>query len=257
MMGKIMLVDCLVRAEAANGRLFRRNEAHMERIEQALFALQDLTYQAFQCKLMPTVPPERVIGVRTPALRKLAAELRKTPQASEFLAELPHQYYEENNLHGMLISAMTGYEETVAALEKFLPYVDNWATCDLMSPKAFRKHPPQLPDQIALWLQDSHTYTIRFGLGMLLGFYLDDCFEPCYLEWAAAVRSEEYYVNMMVAWYFATALAKQPEAAMPYLTQRKLDRWVHNKTIQKAVESYRITPGQKETLRAMRWRDEN
>ena len=238
------------------GRIPRRNEALMDSIVQALFDLQDAGYQAFQCKLMPTVPPEQVIGVRTPALRKLASELRKTPRAAEFLGELPHRYYEENNLHGMLISAMTDYGETVAALERFLPYVDNWATCDLMSPKAFRKRPSQLPDQILRWLHDGRTYTIRFGLGMLLSFYLDDGFEPRYLEWAAAIHSEEYYVNMMIAWYFATALAKQPAVAMPYLEQRKLDRWVHNKTIQKAVESYRISQELKELLRTLRWRDE-
>ena len=143
----------------------------------------------------------------------------------------------------------------MAALETFLPYVDNWATCDLLSPRAFRAHPPELPDQIRRWAEDRHPYTVRFGLGMLLSFYLDEAFRPEYLELAAGVRREEYYVRMMVAWYFATALAKQYDASLPYLEQRRLDRWIHNKTIQKAVESYRITPEQKGYLRSLRWKD--
>ena len=223
-------------------------------IHQALLGLQDLSYQAFQCKLMPTVPPEKVIGVRTPALRKLARQIKGTPEAACFLHTLPHRYYEEDNLHGLLLSELRSYDETVAALKAFLPYVDNWATCDLIAPKAFQSRPPGLPLQLHVWMQESHPYTIRFGIGGLLRYYLDDAFSPHHLDWVAAVQSDEYYVNMMSAWYFATALAKQYDAALPYLQQRRLSPWVHNKTIQKAIESYRISPAQKEILRTLRCR---
>ena len=226
----------------------------MTPIQEALFALQDPAYRAFQCKLMPTVDPARVIGVRTPALRRLARDLQGTPEAAAFLQSLPHAYYEEDNLHGLLLSALRDYGAVVDALEAFLPHVDNWATCDLLSPKAFAAHPPELPGQLKIWMESEATYTVRFGLGGLLRWYLDGAFSPAYLEWAAGVRSEEYYVKMMVAWYFATALARQPEAAWPYLTERQLSPWVHNKTIQKAVESNRIPPECKEALRALRWR---
>ncbi len=227
----------------------------MDAIQEKLFALQDLNYRQFQAKLMPTVDPEQIIGVRMPALRKLAKELKGTAEAEAFLAALPHRYYDENNLHGLLLCARSGYEETVAGLEIFLPHVDNWATCDLLSPRAFRSHPPQLPGQLRRWLDSGDTYTVRFGLEMLMSFYLDECFRLEYLDWAAEVKSEEYYVRMMAAWYFATALAKQYDAALPYLTSRRLEQWTHNKTIQKAVESYRITPEQKDALRALRWKN--
>ena len=227
----------------------------MENIQDRLFALQDLDYRQFHAKLIPTVDPERIIGVRTPALRRLAKELKGTAEAEAFLHALPHHYYEENNLHGLLLCARSGYEETVAGLEIFLPHVDNWATCDLLSPKAFRTHPPQLPGQIRRWLDSDDTYTIRFGLGMLMSFYLDEYFRPEYLDWAAEVKSQEYYVRMMAAWYFATALAKQYDAALPYLTSRRLEQWTHNKTTQKALETYPITPDQKQVLRALRWKN--
>ena len=226
----------------------------MDAIQEKLFTLQDLNYRQFQAKLMPTVDPDQIIGVRMPALRKLAKELKGTAEAEFFLTALPHRYYDENNLHGLLLCTRSGYEETVAGLDIFLPHVDNWATCDLLSPRAFRTHPPQLPEQIRRWLDSGDTYTVRFGLEMLMSFYLDECFRPEYLDWAAEVKSEEYYVRMMVAWYFATALAKQYDAALPYLTGRRLEQWTHNKTIQKAVESYRITPEQKDDLRALRWK---
>ena len=227
----------------------------MTEIQKLLFDRQDPAYRAFQSKLMPTVDPETVIGVRMPALRKLARELAGTPLAEGFLQRLPHRYYEENNLHGLLLSSIPDYAAAVAALEKFLPFVDNWATCDLLSPKAFRRHPPALPEQIRRWAGDPHPYTVRFGLGMLMSFYLEGAFRPEYLDLAASVRREEYYVKMMAAWYFATALAKQYDAALPYVEERRLDRWTHNKTIQKAVESYRITPEQKAYLRSLRWRE--
>lgn len=229
--------------------------AAMTEIQIRLFDLQDPDYRAFNSRLIPTVEPQRVIGVRTPALRGLAKELKGSGLTEEFLRELPHFYFEENQLHAFLIASLRDFDAALAAVEGFLPYVDNWATCDLLSPKAFRKHPPELRKQIRRWVEDAHTYTVRFGLGMLMSFYLDEGFQMEDLDLAAGVRREEYYVKMMAAWYFATALAKQYDAALPYLRQRRLDRWTHNKTIQKAVESYRITPEQKDELRSLRWKD--
>ncbi|MDO5112080.1 MAG: DNA alkylation repair protein [Clostridia bacterium] len=221
-------------------------------VQARLFALQDLPYRDFQCKLMPTVDPAAVIGVRTPAMRQLAKEYEKSPDAAAFLSILPHEYYEENNLHGFLIERMKDYDACIAALNAFLPYVDNWATCDLMSPKVFQKHLPELLQSIKRWLSSTHTYTIRFGVEMLMRFYLDAHFDPAYLEMVAQLRSQEYYVNMMIAWYFATALAKQYDATLPYIEGRRLDVWAHNKAIQKAIESYRITEEQKAYLRTLK-----
>ena len=221
-------------------------------VQERLFELQDLKYREFQCKLMPTVDPDTVIGVRTPELRKLAKAFAKEQGAAEFMQALPHKYYEENNLHGFMIETMKDYGQVIAALDAFLPYVDNWATCDLMSPKVFRKYLPELLEQIRRWMASSHTYTIRFGIEMLMTFYLDEQFKPEYLGWVAEVHSGEYYVNMMIAWYFATALAKQYDAALPYIQERRLETWTHNKAIQKAIESYRITDEQKNCLRGLK-----
>lgn len=221
-------------------------------IIRQMFDLQDEAYKQFQCKLMPTIDPNTVIGIRTPQLRKLANSLVGSDAASEFISTLPHQYYEENNLHGFLIEKIKDYDECVAALNQFLPYVDNWSTCDMMSPKAFKKHPPQLIEQIKLWLSSNHTYTVRFGIKLLMSLYLDEYFQPEYLELTAGICSDEYYIKMMIAWYFATALAKQYDAALPYITQRRLDKWTHNKTIQKAIESYRITDQQKIYLKSLK-----
>ncbi|MEN6349513.1 MAG: DNA alkylation repair protein [Syntrophomonas sp.] len=221
-------------------------------VQTRLFELQDLKYKEFSCKLIPTVNPETVIGVRAPDLRKLAREFSKTPEASEFLKILPHAYFEENNLHGCLIEKMTGYDAVVAALDEFLPYIDNWATCDLISPKVFKKHRPKLYEKIKVWLESDRTYTVRFGIGMLMSFYLDDDSRPEMLELVACIRSKEYYVNMMIAWYFATALAKQYEAALPYIQEQRLEKWTHNKTIQKAIESYRIGAETKAYLRTLK-----
>ncbi len=223
-----------------------------EIIQTHLFALRDARYQAFHSRLMPTAAPETVIGVRLPALRKLAKALRGTEAARAFLNVLPHQYYEENNLHGLLICALPEYGETVAALDRFLPFVDNWATCDLLRPKAFAGRPPPLPDQLRIWLCASHEYTVRFALEMLMTLYLDEAFDPAFLDLAAGIQCGAYYVNMMRAWYFATALAKQYDAALPYLEQRRLDHWTHHKTIQKAIESKRIPPARKEWLKSLR-----
>lgn len=223
-------------------------------IQKELFDLQDEKYREFSSSLMPTVDPERVIGVRTPDLRKLAKKLAKKPDIDEFLRCLPHQYYEEDNLHGFIIEGMKDYETCVQAMDAFLPYIDNWATCDLISPKVFKKHLPELLDKIREWIASDRVYTVRFGIGMLMSFYLDDAFDPEYLDMVCSVRSEEYYVNMMIAWYFATALAKQYDAAVPYIEEKRLDVWTHNKAIQKSVESRRITEEQKNYLRSLKIR---
>lgn len=221
-----------------------------EEILQRLFALQDIEYQVFQSKLIPNVAPDTMIGVRTPELRALAKELNKREDVGTFLAALPHRYFDENQLHAFIISLNKDYGATVAAVDAFLPFVDNWATCDQLSPTVFRKHRAELLGEIERWMASEHTYTIRFGVGMLMQHYLDEDFRPEYLERVASLRSGEYYVNMMVAWYFATALTKQWDAALPYIEQHRLDAWTHNKAIQKATESYRIPPERKAELRA-------
>ena len=221
-------------------------------IGERLNALRDETYRAFQCKLIPTVDPARVIGVRVPQLRALAKELRGTEQAKAFLCALPHESLDADILHALLISQVKDADECVALLNAFLPYVDNWATCDLISPKAFKNHPPRLLSDIRRWMASWRTYTARFGIGMLLQFYLGDAFDGEYLRWVAEVRSDEYYVKMMVAWYFATALDRQYDAALPYIEGRRLEPWTHNKSIQKAIESRRVPPERKEALRALR-----
>lgn len=222
------------------------------KIQERLFELQDLKYRDFNAKLLPTVDKDTIIGVRTPATRKLAKELAGSEAAKEFLQTLPHEYYEENNLHGCLVEQIKDYDRCIEALNTFLPYVDNWATCDMMSPKVLKKHLPELLEQIKVWMASEHVYTVRFGIEMLMRHYLDEEFQSEYLEWVAEVRSEEYYLKMMVAWYFATALAKQYEAALPYIEDRKLEKWAHNKAIQKAVESYRITDEQKVYLKTLK-----
>lgn len=223
-----------------------------ECIQRELFAMQDNDYKAFHSKLIPNVNPELVIGVRIPELRKYTKELAKRLQAGVYLTILPHKYYEENNLHGFLIETTKDYHEAIRLLDAFLPYVDNWATCDMISPKVFKKHLPELLPKIKEWITSEHTYTKRFGMSMLMKYYLDKEFSVEYLDMVGAIKSEEYYVNMMIAWLFATALAKQYEATLPYIENHKLDQWTHNKTIQKALESYRITPEQKAYLRTLK-----
>ena len=224
------------------------------RIRARLFEMQDLKYRDFTAKLTPTVPPERIIGVRTPELRKYAVELSKTEDAAAFMAALPHLYQEENNLHAFLIERIADYDACVAALDAFLPYVDNWATCDSMSPKCLKKQLPRLTGEIRRWMASDWVYTVRFGMGMLMRHFLDDAFDPAYLDWVAALRSEEYYINMMIAWFFATALAKQWDATLPFIVNCRLEPWVHNKAIQKAIESYRIPEDRKIWLRAQKIR---
>lgn len=225
---------------------------------EELFGLQDVKYRDFQKKLIPTVEPDSVIGVRTPELRKLAkqlARLRASKEAADveaFLNELPHEYFDENQLHAFIISEDKDYERCMSEVEEFLPYVDNWATCDQLSPKVFRKNKDGLLMHVRKWLKSDRTYTVRFAIGMLMQHFLDDDFDTEYPELVAKVKSEEYYVNMMIAWYFATALAKQYDAVIPYIEKQKLDVWTHNKTIQKARESYRITQEQKEYLKTLK-----
>lgn len=221
-------------------------------IREKLFELGDAEYKAFHAKLIPTVAVETIIGVRTPVLRKYAKEMSKDPRIGEFLEAVPHPYYDENNLHGFIIEQYKDYGECLSAVEGFLPCIDNWATCDMLAPRVFGKHTKELLEPVHRWIASEETYTIRFAMNMLMRFYLDEEFQPEYLELVSCVESEEYYVNMMIAWYFATALAKQYDAALPYLEQRRLAPWTHNKTIQKACESYRITAEQKAYLRSLK-----
>lgn len=223
-------------------------------VQAQLISIADPEYKRFQSKLMPTVAEEKVLGVRIPALRHFTKKVAKQGNCEAFLNALPHKYYEEDNLHAILISGMTEYAETVSNLNRFLPYVDNWATCDMISPTCFRTCPDGLEAQVRRWLTSGHTYTVRFGIGVLLKYYLDDKFKPDHLQWVAGVALDEYYVKMMAAWYFATALAKQYNQAVPYLQNQTLTPWIHNKTIQKAVESYRIKPEQKAYLKTLKIR---
>lgn len=224
----------------------------MTAVQERLFALRDEGYRDFTAKLIPTVDKARVIGVRTPALRAFARDFAKDPEAVDFLGELPHFYLEENGLHASLVNAIRDYDACIAALDAFLPYVDNWATCDQMSPKVFKKHREALAIQADKWLDSPDTYTIRFGIKMLMEHFLDGDFDTKYPERISGLRSAEYYVNMMIAWYFATALAKQWDAVIPYIENKRLDVWTHNKAIQKSIESYRITPEQKAYLRTLK-----
>jgi 3-methyladenine DNA glycosylase AlkD len=227
-------------------------DSAVQNIRQKLFALRDEKFGEFQKKLMPTVDPETVIGVRTPELRKLARILANTEEGEAFLQCLPHLYFEENNLHAFLLEQIRDYGQAAEAVERFLPFVDNWATCDQLSPKVLGKHLPELLEKIRVWIVSPETYTVRFAVGMLMRYYLGEAFLPEYPEMVAEVRSEEYYVNMMAAWYFATALAKQYETVLPYLEQDRLEKWTHNQAIRKALESRRITVEQKEYLRTLK-----
>ena len=226
----------------------------IQKVQQDLFTMQDLKYRDFHAKLMPTVDKDSVIGVRVPMLRAYAKKFGKTEEAKQFLEILPHQYYEENNLHGLLIDQMKDYELCIEELIRFLPYINNWATCDILSVKAVKGHLDSYIKNIYQWLESDYTYTIRFGINMLMRYYLEEEFKIEYPEKVAAIRSEEYYVNMVRAWYFATALAKKYAQVLPFLEEQKMDVWTHNKPIQKAIESYRITPEQKEYLRTLKIR---
>lgn len=227
----------------------------MEEIRMRLYSLQDPEYRAFHSRLMPEVPMEKIIGVRIPLLRTLAKELNREGKGEVVFSSLPHETYEELNLHGFLIEYIRDYDSCVKALEQFLPYVDNWATCDMVSPKILGKHRDRLLEQIKAWIRSDHDFTVRYGLGMLMRYYLDEEFKAEYLELAAGIKREEYYVRMMVAWFFATALYKQYDASVQYLQERRLPQWVHNKTISKACDSQRMTKEQKEYLKSLRWKE--
>ncbi|MBE5959573.1 MAG: DNA alkylation repair protein [Lachnospiraceae bacterium] len=224
----------------------------IKEIEDKLHDSQDIKYRDFQSKLIPNVDENYFIGVRTPMLRKFAKEISKREDVQDFLNSKPHKYFDENQLHAFIISDMKDYENCLNELKSFLPYVNNWATCDQMSPKIFKKYKKNLLEEIEVWLNSTETYTVRFAIKMLMEHFLDDDFKEKYLSMVAKVSSDEYYIKMMVAWYFATALAKQYDKAIPYIEQKKLDIWTHNKTIQKSVESYRITKEQKEYLRSLK-----
>lgn len=221
-------------------------------VAEYLFSVQDLKYRDFNSKLIPNIEKDTVIGVRTPLLRNYAKEMIKNGEASAFLAELPHKYFEENQIHAFIISELKDYNTVISELERFLPYIDNWATCDQLVPKVFKKNTDKLVDMATEWINSDRTYTIRFGIGVFMRYFLDDKFSKEYLYLIANIRSDEYYVNMMIAWYFATAIAKQYSSAVACIEENHLDKWVHNKTIQKACESYRVTDEHKAYLKSLK-----
>lgn len=229
-------------------------EEMIQDVQKKLFEIQDMEYRDFHAKLVPTMEKDKFIGIRMPMLRKFAKEFGKTEESEMFLKIFPHQYYEENNLHGLLIEQIRDYDKCMEELERFLPFIDNWATCDMLTLKIVKKHKDVFIREVYRWMESDKPYTIRFGISMLMRHYLDEDFKMEYPEKVAAICFEEYYVNMMRAWYFATALAKQYEQILPFLEEKRMDIWTHNKTIQKAIESYRITPEQKSYLRTLRIR---
>ena len=219
---------------------------------EKLKALQDLKYRDMQLRIIPTVDPESVIGVRTPELKAMAKDILRSGDHRDFLNDLPHEYFEENQLHAFIISGMKELDECVEELEKFLPYIDNWATCDQLSPKIFKKHREVLLEHIKKWIRSDKTYTVRFGMGMLMEHFLDADYDQQYPEMVAEIRTEEYYINMMIAWYFATALTKQYDQVLPYIEEKRLDDWTHNKTIQKCLESRKISDEKKRYLKSLK-----
>ena len=227
----------------------------IKKIKNDLLSMQDKTYKDFHSKLMPTINSNSIIGVRVPVLRDYAKKLFKEnsiESLNSFLKNLPHEFYEENNIHAFIIEKLNNFDECIFYLENFLPYIDNWATCDMLNPKIFKNNYEKLLEKIYQWINSDSVYTVRFAIGMLMRYFLDEKFETKYLDLVASINSEEYYINMMRAWFFATALAKQYEQTLPYIKNYSLDKWTHNKTIQKANESFRITKDQKEALKKFR-----
>lgn len=222
-------------------------------ITDRLFELQDTGYRDFHSRLIPDIPKERIIGVRTPALRKLAKELAGTQEAAAFISQLPHNYYEEDNLHAFLVCEMKNFDKCMAEVERFLPYINNWATCDGFAPKVFKKHRAEIYEKVKQWLGSDKTYTVRFGIVTLMD-YLKADFDEEMLSLVADIRSEEYYINMAIAWYFSMALVWQYDAALPYLLENRMDKWTHNKSIQKAIESRQIDEETKKYLRTLKRR---
>ena len=224
----------------------------MDNIKKKLFRLQDGCYGDFHSKLMPNIAREKIIGIRVPVLRRFVKDLSEA-EKEDFLQQLPHNYYEENNLHGLIIMESKDYGSCIGELERFLLYIDNWATCDMLRPKILSKHLPELLEKIYQWLASEDTYIVRLAIGFLMSFYLDDgAYQREYLAKVAEVSSKEYYVRMMVAWYFATALAKQYQDALPYMQKGRMEEWTRRKAIQKALESRRVSPEHKEYLRSLR-----
>ena len=226
----------------------------MDKILEDLFSLQDIEYKNFNAKLIPTVDKDLIIGVRTPDLRNYAKKLFKEDEkrSFKFLNSLPHKYYEENNLHGFLIEQIKDFDSAMEYTENFIPFIDNWATCDSFCPKVFKKYVNETYEKILLWIKSDKTYVVRYGIGLLLSNYLDENFKEEHLKIVSKIRSEEYYINMMIAWYFATALAKKWDSTIFFIENKKLDDWTHNKAIQKAIESRRITDEQKIYLRSLK-----
>ena len=223
-----------------------------QEIQRRLFGLQDLKYRDFQSTIVPNISKEKFIGVRCPKLRAYAKELTKSNQTEEFLNDLPHKYYDENLLHAFLIYLIKDFDVCLREIDKFLPYVDNWAVCDAIVPKCLSKKPEVLIKYVDKWLSSNKEYTIRCAIGMLLTYFLKENFKDEYLYKVTSVKREEYYIKMMQAWYFATALIDHYELTVTVLQDNLLDKWTHNKTIQKAIESYRITEEKKEFLRSLR-----
>ena len=223
-----------------------------DEIIRELFRLQDKDYALLQAKIIPNIASEKIIGVRTPALRTFAKTLYKDSDIEDFLSGVPHQYFDEDQLHAFVISLEKDFDRCITRVDAFLPYIDNWATCDQLSPKVFKKNPEKLLPFIQTWIKSDRTYTVRFAIGMLMQHFLNENFDTKYVDMVAEIRSKEYYINMMIAWYFATALAKQYESVLPYIEEKRLDSWTHNKAIQKSVESYRITDEQKKYLKSIK-----
>ena len=221
-------------------------------IQESLMLYKDDKNAAFQAKLTPGVPTDTFLGVKTPNIRIIEKQFRNLPEKETFLNALPHKYFDENMLHGIFISNMKSYDSVISAVNKFLPYIDNWAVCDSLRPNVFKKEKNGLIELIRGWISSQKTYVCRFGVGMLMTYYLDGDFSPEYLAIPAAIHSDEYYINMMIAWFYATALAKRWEDSLPYIENGTLDSWVHNKTIQKACESYRISDERKAYLKKFR-----
>jgi len=224
----------------------------MKSVIEQLFELQDLSYKDFHKKLIPNIDEDDIIGVRTPVLRKFAKEFAKSELKDEFLNSLPHKYYDENNLHAFVIEAIKDYDECINKIDEFLPYIDNWATCDSLSPKIFKKYKKEVYDKIKIWIKSDKTYTVRFAIVTLLANYLDDDFEEEMLNLVTDIKSEEYYINMAIAWYVSMALVKQYDSTIKLIQSKKLDKFTHNKSIQKAIESYRVDDDKKKYLRTLK-----
>ena len=225
----------------------------MDQIKKFFKENADAEYAAFTSKIIPNVDPQAIIGVRTPALRAFAKTLKADePQTQKFLASLPHKYFEENQLHGFIVSGIKDFDLCAAEVERFLPCIDNWATCDQTSPACFKKHKGELLPRVKKWIKSKHVYTARFAIVNLMRHFLDEEFDPEYLKIVAAVKSDEYYIKMVVAWFFAEALAKQWDAALPYIKAKRLEAWTHNKAIQKARESFRVSNDKKELLAGLK-----